>query len=104
MMPVDAPKVPVPPPVAISTPATVIPLTQLEPGSTAVLKEVCDSRSCAVLRSLGLMGGATFRLCRVGDPCIIQVRSTRIGISKAVADSVTVTSTEAVVVSDGAAV
>jgi Fe2+ transport system protein FeoA len=25
------------------------------------------------------------KLCKVGDPCIVQVRSTRIGISSAVA-------------------
>lgn len=74
----------------------IIPLTALQPGATAVLQEVCDSRSCAVLRSLGLMGGARFRLCRVGDPCIIQVRSTRIGLSRAVADAVNVTSADGV--------
>ena len=74
----------------------IIPLTALQPGATAVLQEVCDSRSCAVLRSLGLMGGARFRLCRLGDPCIIQVRSTRIGLSKAVADAVNVTSADGV--------
>lgn len=100
MTPVDAPSLPPTPPAAIANPspvpANVIPLTQLEPGATAVLKDVCDSRSCAVLRSLGLMGGARFRLCRVGDPCIIQVRSTRIGLSRAVADSVTVTSDDGV--------
>lgn len=73
-----------------------VPLTSLQPGATAVLQEVCDSRSCAVLRSLGLMGGARFRLCRLGDPCIIQVRSTRIGLSRAVADSVTVTTADGV--------
>mgnify|MGYP001335412555 CR=1 FL=1 len=32
--------------------------------------------------------GARLRVCRLGDPCIIQVRSTRIGFSRAVAQSV----------------
>lgn len=81
---------------AVAPTAQIIPLTALTPGSTAVLQEVCDSRSCAVLRSLGLMGGARFRLCRLGDPCIIQVRSTRIGLSKEVAASVNVTSADGV--------
>lgn len=66
------------------------PLTTLSPGTMAVLHEVCDSRSCALLRSLGLTGGSRFRVCRMGDPCIIQVRSTRIGLSREVADSVLV--------------
>lgn len=67
-----------------------MPLTALQPGAMAVLHEVCDSRSCAVLKSLGLTGGSRFRVCRMGDPCIIQVRSTRIGLSREVADSVLV--------------
>lgn len=71
-----------------------MPLTTLAAGSTAVLHEVGDSRSCAVLRSLGLTGGARLRLCRMGDPCIIQVRSTRIGLSRAVAESVIVMATD----------
>jgi Fe2+ transport system protein FeoA len=70
---------------------SAVPLTTLSQGATAVLHAIADARSHAVLRSLGLTGGATFRLCRMGDPCIIQVRSTRIGLSRAVAESVLVT-------------
>lgn len=73
-----------------------VPLTMLAPGSTAVLHDVADARSSAVLRSLGLTGGSRFRLCRMGDPCIIQVRSTRIGLSRAVAESVIVTASDGV--------
>lgn len=61
-------------------------LTQLHPGSVAELDQVRDAQSRAVLSSLGLTGGSRLRLCRLGDPCIIQVRSTRIGLSKVVAD------------------
>lgn len=71
-----------------------VPLTTLTVGSTAVLQAVGDPRLSALLRSLGLTGRASFRLCRVGDPCIIQVRSTRIGLSKAVAESVIVSRTD----------
>lgn len=66
-------------------------LTSLTPGATAVLHQVCDTRCHEVLRALGLAGGAPFRVCRQGDPCIIQVRSTRIGLSRSVADGVLVT-------------
>lgn len=73
-----------------------VPLTSLAQGSTATLQEVGDARLSALLRSLGLTGRAQFRLCRVGDPCIIQVRSTRIGLSKAVAESVLVSRADGV--------
>lgn len=76
------------PPATTVRPAATVPLTDLAPGVVAVLREVHDPQSRAVLRALGLTGGARLRLCRIGDPCIIQVRSTRIGLSKAVAQSV----------------
>ena len=38
-----------------------------------------------MLRSLGLHDACVMRLCKVGDPCIVQVRATRIGLSSAVA-------------------
>lgn len=68
--------------------AQSIALTDMTPGSVAELEQVRDPRSRAVLSSLGLTGGARLRLCRLGDPCIIQVRSTRIGLSRVVAESV----------------
>ena len=65
-----------------------IPLLDLAPGAIGVLRDIVDEQSRAVLRSLGLTDGARLRICRIGDPCIIQVRSTRIGLSKQVAQSV----------------
>lgn len=62
-----------------------VPLLDLPPGTVAVLRHVADHHSRAVLHSLGLVEGGRLRLSRVGDPCVIQVRSTRIGLSKAVA-------------------
>ena len=73
---------------------TTVPLLAVEPGTIAVLQNVLDTRSRAVLRSLGLTDGARLRICRLGDPCIIQVRSTRIGLSKRVAQSVYVAVTD----------
>jgi Fe2+ transport system protein FeoA len=68
--------------------ATPVPLLELAPGTLAVLRQIRDHESHAVLRSLGLTDGARLRICRLGDPCIIQVRSTRIGLSKIVAQSI----------------
>ncbi|MGE0816469.1 MAG: FeoA family protein [Vicinamibacterales bacterium] len=64
---------------------TPVPLTAVPVGSVATLHEVRDAESRAVLRSLGLTDASVLRLCKVGDPCIVQVRSTRIGLSGAVA-------------------
>ncbi len=71
-----------------------VPLLDLAPGTIAILRTVLDPHSHAVLRSLGLTDAARLRICRLGDPCIIQVRSTRIGLSRAVAQSIYVTVAE----------
>ena len=68
--------------------AAAVPLLDLAPGTVAVLRAVRDHQSRAVLQSLGLTDGARLRICRIGHTCIIQVRSTRIGLSKVVAQSV----------------
>lgn len=67
-----------------SSPAPV-PLTSLPAGAVVTLHDVTDDSSRPVLRALGLTDASTLRLCQVGDPCIVQVRSTRIGLSSAVA-------------------
>ncbi len=68
-------------------PTTVpISLTELAVGAVARLHEVClDPEACHQLRSLGLTTSSQLRLCKKGEPCIVQVRSVRIGISGAVA-------------------
>ena len=63
-----------------------IPLTSLAIGTSARLQ---DSRLAAedrdTLRALGLTDGATLRVCKQGEPCVVQVRATRIGITRRVA-------------------
>jgi len=65
--------------------AAAVPLTTVPVGALATLHEVTDVESRPVLRSLGLKDACVLRLCQVGDPCIVQVKSTRIGLSSAVA-------------------
>jgi Fe2+ transport system protein FeoA len=74
---------PLSPPVVASPSA--VPLTSVPVGALATLHEVRDAESRTVLRSLGLHDACVMRLCKVGDPCIVQVRATRIGLSNAVA-------------------
>lgn len=77
-----------PPPTPPHAPAAlspVVPLTSVPVGALATLHEVRDAESRTVLRSLGLHDACVMRLCKVGNPCIVQVRATRIGLSDAVA-------------------
>ena len=67
-------------------PATPISLCDLAVGEVARLHEArLDPEACHQLRSLGLTESCHLRLCKTGEPCIVQVRSTRIGIAGAVA-------------------
>jgi len=70
-----------------AAPSVAVPLLDLPLGTAAVLRHVTDTHSRDVLRSLGLGVGARFTVCRLGDPCIIQVGATRIGLSQIVARS-----------------
>jgi len=78
MVPTDTPAAP-------PRSAAAVPLTAVPVGASATLHEVTDLASRPVLRSLGLTDACVLRLCQVGDPCIVQVRSTRIGLSSAIA-------------------
>jgi Fe2+ transport system protein FeoA len=65
--------------------SAAVPLTRVAVGGLATLHEVRDPQSRTLLRSLGLTDACRLRLCKIGDPCIVQVRATRIGLSWAVA-------------------
>ncbi len=52
--------------------------------------EISEER--ALLEALGLTDGSLLRVCRQGEPCIVEVRSTRIGLARQVAERIYVTS------------
>ena len=63
-----------------------IPLSQLRAGSTARMHSAeLTSEDCALLKALGMTDRCLLRVCKAGEPCIVQVRATRIGLSKEVA-------------------
>ncbi len=66
--------------------APAVPLTAMPAGAIATLHEVRDPEARPFLRALGLLDASRLRLCKAGDPCIVQVRTTRIGLSRAVAE------------------
>jgi Fe2+ transport system protein FeoA len=64
-------------------------LIELPAGTLARLHETrLDAHSGHLLRALGLVGACRLRLCKAGDPCIVQVRSTRIALSRTVAGDI----------------
>lgn len=81
-----------------STPAARSPvaLCDLRVGDSARFHRAdVDLDTAQFLLALGLTHASEFRLCKNGEPCIIQVRSTRIGLSRTVARRVFVVRTSA---------
>jgi Fe2+ transport system protein FeoA len=68
-----------------------IPLSSVRAGAVVRFRgTVLDPASCDLLRALGLTRECQLTLCKAGEPCIVQVRSTRIGLSGKVADGILV--------------
>jgi Fe2+ transport system protein FeoA len=66
-----------------------VPLTSLAVGACGRLHDAhLDEDTRSLLRSLGLIDASRLRVCKRGEPFIIQVRSTRIGVSGSVADAI----------------
>lgn len=68
-----------------------VPLTQMRAGERGRLhatRLVLNDRE--MLHALGLAERSPFRVCKAGDPWILQVRSTRIGMSFEVAHRILV--------------
>ncbi len=61
-------------------------LTDLQPGDVGRLQAAeLAPADRDLLEALGLGGSSRLRLCKAGDPWIVQVRGTRIGLADAVA-------------------
>jgi Fe2+ transport system protein FeoA len=69
--------------------AEPIRLSALAPGRTARLHTAnLAPQDCALLKALGMTDRCVLRICKVGEPCIVQVQSTRIGLARSVADGI----------------
>ena len=73
------------------SPSASIPLTALKAGQRGALS-TCElpEGDRELLRALGLADRASFRLCKAGNPWIVQVQGTRIGIADVVARQIKV--------------
>jgi len=68
---------------------TPVCLCDLPVGQTARFHEArLDPEVSNLLRVLGLTNASVLRLCKAGEPCIVQIRSTRIGLARSVAASI----------------
>ena len=69
--------------------SATVPLSTLEAGTEGHLSDTSlDADTRSLLRSLGLTDLSRLRVCKSGEPCIIQVRTTRIGLSNTVANKI----------------
>jgi Fe2+ transport system protein FeoA len=66
-------------------------LTALAAGDAAQLHgcSLCEE-DFALLEALGMTRSCRFRVCKVGDPWIVQIRETRIGLAASVARQILV--------------
>ena len=63
-----------------------VPLSSMKVGTSGRLHDThLDDETRSLLRSLGLTDASRLRVCKQGEPFIIQVRATRIGVSSVVA-------------------
>jgi Fe2+ transport system protein FeoA len=69
--------------------AQPVPLSQLRAGSMARLHSADLAKDdCALLKALGMTDRCLLRVCKAGEPCIVEVKATRIGLSRALARGV----------------
>ena len=82
----DTGHLPQPYPSAVASP---IRLSDLSAGQVVRLHgSDLAPQDCAMLRALGMTDHCLLRICKVGESCIVEVRSTRIGLSRSVADGI----------------
>ncbi|MGE3166498.1 MAG: ferrous iron transport protein A [Planctomycetota bacterium] len=66
--------------------AVPVALSELPVGQCGQLGDWSfDGRDADYLRALGLTPGSELRVCKQGEPCIVQVHRTRLGLANAVA-------------------
>ena len=72
-------------------PLTPVRLSDLPTGQRARLHGAnLAPQDCALLGALGLTDRCVLHICKVGEPCIVQVQSTRIGLARSVARGILV--------------
>jgi Fe2+ transport system protein FeoA len=73
---------------------TSVLLTSLPRGCCAVIEDVTDRKDLQRLKSMGICIGRSVEITKCGDPLILKVYGTRVGLSARLADHVRVTPCE----------
>lgn len=74
-----------------SAPPARVSLAELGRGARGRLAAAeLERADCELLHALGLTDQCLLRVCQPGDPCIVQVRTTRIGLSQRLAEKLLV--------------
>jgi Fe2+ transport system protein FeoA len=67
----------------------VVPLSSLRDGDRGRVHATdMHCEDCALLNAMGLTDQCEVRVCQAGEPCIVQVRTTRLGIAKSLAGKI----------------
>jgi len=71
------------------SPAPPVPLSALDAGRVARLhrRDLSEGESC-LLTAMGITDGCRLVVRVVGDPCIVEVRTTRIGLARSIANRI----------------
>jgi Fe2+ transport system protein FeoA len=73
-----------------------VPLSTLREGDRGRLHmSELPCEDCNLLNAMGLTDQCEVRVCRRGEPCIVQVHTTRLGLSSALARRIYITVTPA---------
>lgn len=60
----------------------IVPLSELQEQEVGVIELTdLDFEECQALTAMGLHHDAEFHLCQQGQPCIVKVEATRLGLS-----------------------
>jgi Fe2+ transport system protein FeoA len=73
-------------------PTDTVPLSRLKEGQRGRLHSAnLPCEDCDLLNAMGMTEACEIRVCQRGNPCIVQVNTTRLGLSRSMASNIFVT-------------
>ena len=73
-------------------PADAVPLSKMKEGQHGRLHSAnLPCEDCDLLNAMGMTEACEIRVCQRGNPCIVQVHTTRLGLSRVMASNIYVT-------------
>lgn len=73
-------------------PPEVVPLAEMQAGRWGRLHATrLRPEDSQLLHAMGLTGSSDIRVCKTGEPCIVQVHATRLALSAALARRILIT-------------